>query len=68
MKDLLSIPMGCCERVSEHSNHLFKLCRKVVSNEPKKGKQINILMEGTGFIYHGEIYHKTKDYLYFYLY
>ena len=52
----------------------FKVNRKLLNNEILKGEKeplkyrlIKIFMPN-GFWYNGEIYHKSKDYVYFYLY
>jgi len=72
MKDFMSIPAGCCELVlesnGESKRNCFKVNRNILENEPKKNVMINIFMEGSGFAYNGEIYHKSADYVYFYLY
>ena len=71
MKDLLTIPNGCCELVLESNGepkrNCFKVLRQAVDYEPKKDTMINILM-GSGFTYNGVIYHKSVEYLYVYLY
>ena len=63
-KDLLQIPMGASEPISNHS---FMVARNLLNYEPKKGEQINVLFS-SGFIYNGEIYHKAKSHIYVYLY
>lgn len=71
MNETLIVPNGCLELViegNEPKRNCFKVMRQIVASEPKKGQQIQVLMEGTGFTYNGEIYHKTNDYIYIYLY
>lgn len=69
-KPLIVIPNGCCEYVYERNGELkpnhFKILRSLIPNEPKTNVIIQILM-GSGFIYNGMIYHKTKEYAYIYL-
>lgn len=70
-RETLVIPNGECELVIENNQpkpHCVKVNRMVIGAiEPKKNKQIQIVM-GSGFIYNGEIYHKTREYIYIYLY
>lgn len=71
MKGFMSIPSGCCELVLENNEpkrNCFKVNRNVLENEPKKNVMLNIYMEGSGFTYNGEIYHKSVSYVYIYLY
>lgn len=67
----LTIPNGCVEYVFEGNdikpNH-FKIARENALKAPKKGEQVQFYMEGSGYSYNGEIYHKTKDYIYIYIY
>lgn len=63
-KDLLEIPMGVCEPID---NKRFMVARNLLDHEPKKNEPINILFS-SGFIYNGEIYHKTNTHVYVYLY
>ena len=69
--NFMSIPTGCCELVLENNEpkrNCFKVNRSILKNEPKKNIMLNIYMEGSGFTYHGEIYHKNIEYVYVYLY
>lgn len=77
-QNTLVIPSCCCEhviniRTNEPKPNHFKVNRgileEMIENADKliKNKPSTILM-GNGFIYNGEIYHKNKQYVYFYIY
>lgn len=68
--EMLEIPNGCCENVESNTTFLkgFKVLKKVLDYIPPMNKLIHIMFNGTGFMYNGEIYKKSKDYVYFYLY
>ena len=60
------IPAECLEP-TEKINH-FRVWKEMVEGDAKKNEMVNFFLKGSGFVYHGEIYHKTKDYLFIYLY
>lgn len=68
--EIITLPNGSCELViinGEPRADAFKVQRELLENEPKKHTTIKIIMPN-GFTYNGEIYHKTRDYVYIYLY
>ena len=68
--ETITLPNGSCELViinGEPRADAFKVNRTLLENEPKKNVMINVIMP-TGFLYKGQIYHKTRDYVYIYLY
>ena len=71
---LLEIPQGCCENVINQKErdgfnpNCFKVLKSLVKEIPPMNKLISVLFNGSGFSYNGEIYHISKDYVYFYLY
>lgn len=66
-RPFVRIPKGSTELIYGKKN-CFKVLRKCLDNEPKKNVITTFFMEGVGFSYTGEIYHKTTTYAYIYLY
>lgn len=66
-RPFVRIPKGATEFVDGKQN-CFKVLRKCLDNEPKLNVITTFFMEGVGFAYTGEIYHKTTTYAYIYLY
>lgn len=63
---VIEIPNGCCENVNGTISNTFKVPTQIVETKIKKGTMVKVLMNG--FVYHCELYHKNKNYLYFYIY
>lgn len=69
--EMLEIPNGCCENVENNKTFKkgFKVLKAVLNATiPPMNQLIHIMFQGSGFMYNGEIYHQSKDYVYFYLY
>ena len=65
------LAQGCCETIvvnGEERADAFKINRGLLGDEePKKNEIVNVAMPN-GFMYKGQIYLKTKNYAYIYLY
>ena len=68
--ETIILPQGACETIKVYGEErvdAFKVKRVLLEKEPLMNRIINVIMPN-GFTYKGQIYHKTKEYVYIYLY